>query len=443
MIGNTSFVNIGQAFGDEQDRTLEYLSSLYDKMDSLVKVIKDVTKDQLTFEKMNGKKILLKPNWVRHNIAANDKICLCTHENFIKACLEVILPLKPLSITIGDAPIQGCNWGKLLSNDFIDSVGNYSKQHNIPIKIKDFRRVIFNPGLNDLKSEMNSLDDYIIFDLKERSYLEPITHKTKNTFRVTQYNPDRFTESHKPGMHKYCITKELFEADVIISLPKVKTHQKAGITAALKNIVGMNGDKDFLPHHRIGGTKMGGDAYPGKSLLRHWAEISYDHANRNKGNWQYKFFTRLGSLIWIFSFPGKTHQHGAAWYGNDTTWRMVMDLNLIIKFGLPDGSLADSPQRVLYSLCDGIIGGHGDGPLHPEPLNLGMVSFTNDSAWNDLSLGTLMNMQISKISLLAAAKDFSKDKNVVLKYNNNIVELEDFKKYAVDAKMPPGWTDYK
>ncbi|MBK6564131.1 MAG: DUF362 domain-containing protein [Saprospiraceae bacterium] len=442
MIENSFFVNIDQVFSDEQDRTLEYLSSLYDNMDELVKVIKDVTKDQLNTEKINKKKILLKPNWVRHNIAPLDIISLCTHENFIKACLEVILPLKPLSITIGDAPIQGCNWDKLLSANFINSVQNYSNLHNIPIKIKDFRRVIFNPGLNDLMSEMNSLDDYIIFDLKERSYLEPITHKTKNTFRVTQYNPDRFTESHKPGMHKYCITKELFEADIIISLPKVKTHQKAGITAALKNIVGLNGDKDFLPHHRIGGTKMGGDAYPGKSLLRHWAELSYDHANRNKGNWQYKFFTRLGSLIWIFSFPDKTHQHGAAWYGNDTTWRMVMDLNLIIRFGLPDGTLSDNPQRILYSLCDGIIGGQGDGPLHPEPLPLGMVGFTNDSAWNDLSFAILMNMNIEKISLLSAAKLFSDKNNVVLKYNNNMVKLEDLKKFAVDAKMPPGWIEY-
>ena len=84
-----------------------------------------------------------------------------------------------------------------------------------------------------------------------------------------EYDPDKFRYTHTKGMHKYCITKHLFDSDLVISLPKAKTHQKAGITAALKNIVGLNGDKDYLPHHRIGGTEVGGDAYPGKSYFRY------------------------------------------------------------------------------------------------------------------------------------------------------------------------------
>ncbi|MBK9042497.1 MAG: hypothetical protein IPN97_04640, partial [Saprospiraceae bacterium] len=76
MIENSFFVNISQTFEDDSDRNLESLSSIYDKLDELVKVIKDVTKEHLTTEKIKGKKILLKPNWVRHNVATNDVICL-------------------------------------------------------------------------------------------------------------------------------------------------------------------------------------------------------------------------------------------------------------------------------------------------------------------------------------------------------------------------------
>ena len=119
---------------------------------------------------------------------------------------------------------------------------------------------------NQVDKNRSSISEYVIFDVGKDSYLEPITNDKKNLFRVNNYDPDRLAESHRAGVHKYCITKELFEADIIFSLPKVKTHQKAGITAALKNLVGLNGDKDYLPHHRIGGTEIGGDCYPTKQM---------------------------------------------------------------------------------------------------------------------------------------------------------------------------------
>jgi hypothetical protein len=287
--------------------------------------------------------------------------------------------------------------------------------------------------------EKNPMSEYIIFDLGKKSYLEPITSATKNQFRVSQYNPDKFTATHRPGMHKYCITKEMFNADIVISIPKVKTHQKAGITAALKNIVGLNGDKDFLPHHRIGGTKMGGDSYPGKNILRYWSELALDNSNRNKGNYKYWFWLKTASLLWRISLPGKHHKLSAAWYGNDTTWRMVMDLNTIVVYGKADGTLSDTPQRMLYSFCDGIVGGQGDGPLYPDPLNLGIVSFTDDSAINDICMATIMGLQNDKIPLLKAAKEFMPGRQVDITLNGNATSIEDLKKIAVYTAPPPGW----
>ena len=42
------------------------------------------------------------------------------------------------------------------------------------------------------------------------------------------------------------------------------------------------------------------------------------------------------------------------WYGNQTTWRMCLDLNRIALYGRLDGSIADTPQRRLVHIVDAI-----------------------------------------------------------------------------------------
>ena len=435
------FINVKTAF-PETTRDLSSLKNIYKDPEKLFNLIDGVAREHLTKTVIKGKRVLLKPNWVRHSKNEEDEWCLRTHDSFLLASLDYVLRLQPKEVLIGDAPIQGCQWSKMVNDDLIQAVNEFSNKYKIPVAVKDFRRVHFDPNLNNAIEQKQPLDNYVIFDVGKKSYLEPITKSDSNQFRVTVYNPDRFKESHRPGVHKYCITKELFDADVVISIPKIKTHQKAGITAALKNIVGLNGDKDFLPHHRIGGTDLGGDCYPGGNRLRYWSELSLDEANRNKGNWKYKIYTRISSLLWRLSFPKKVHNTAAGWYGNDTTWRMVMDLNQIVYYGTKEGKLKKNKQRLFFSLCDGIIGGEGDGPLKPKPLALGIVSFTNTSSWNDLVLSLLMGMESKRIPLLVSAKNFEKNAKVAFKLNGDIVNFRAYSELAVKAEMPPGWIEY-
>ena len=35
-------------------------------------------------------------------------------------------------------------------------------------------------------------------------------------------------------------------------MPKLKTHKKCGVTISLKNLVGLNTNKNLLPHHSLG-----------------------------------------------------------------------------------------------------------------------------------------------------------------------------------------------
>ncbi|NOU18353.1 MAG: DUF362 domain-containing protein [Bacteroidales bacterium] len=437
-----SFVNIETLFEREQERSISLLSELYLQPNLLKEKIRKISKGVLDNHKiLEGKKILLKPNWVTHNRKENDEICLRTHNSILLSLVEIILECKPLKITIGDAPIQGCNWEKMISQDFYKSIERLSITHSIPIIIKDFRRVTFIPLENNLTKERNAITNYTIFDLGKESCLEPIS-STKNIFRVTDYDPDRLSESHTVGKHKYCITNELFDADTVISLPKIKTHQKTGITGALKNLVGLNGDKDFLPHHRVGGSGVGGDCYPGKNILRRISEFFLDYANRHQGENKYWVGVYLSKIAWKLSLPKNVHHLAAGWFGNDTTWRMVMDLNKIAIFGKKDGTISGLPQRELYSLCDGIIGGQGDGPLNPQPLAMGVICFTNNSSMTDICMATLMGFDIQKIPLLKIAEQNIKRETISLILNGRLTTIKEISKLSIPTLPPPGWVDY-
>ncbi len=436
------FVDIHTLFSNDSDRTVEKLAALYDNSEYLKIKISSLFKKHFTSEMICNKKILLKPNWVKHSTKETDEICLRTNDNFLLATLEIVLTYKPLMVTIGDAPIQSCNWDRILNPQLLNKIHFLKQKYNAVINIQDFRRVTFEPLKNNPKYNRNSLEKYNIFDLGTDSYLEPISRSDKSIFRVTNYNPDRLSESHSKGTHKYCITEVLFESDLIISLPKVKTHQKAGVTAALKNLVGLNGDKDYLPHHRIGGTGFGGDCYPGKNILRLWSEFALDFANRQQGKLFYWLLSRFSGLLWKLSFPKPVHQLSAGWFGNDTTWRMVLDLNRIAMYGKADGTLSKTPQRFIYSLCDGIIGGQGDGPLKPDPLPLGVISFTNHSGINDVIMGQLMGFNVTKIPLLNWFFKKYTSNEIILYLNNSIVNLSDLKKIEVQTIPPPGWSEH-
>jgi uncharacterized protein (DUF362 family) len=437
-----NFLRISSLFTDTSERNLVSLSKVYQDSTKLKMFIANLTHDVFTEDAICGKRILIKPNWVKQNVNLHDGICLHTHDYFIMAILEVLLPLKPAHVVVGDAPIQGCRWEKMILPEITIRINNLSQEYGVPVEVKDFRRTTFDPLKNNPSHERQPISEYVIFEMGKESYLESISNNKKILFRVTNYDPNRMAESHHPGVHKYCITKELFDADVIISLPKVKTHEKTGITAALKNIVGLNGDKDFLPHHRIGGTGFGGDCYPGKNYLRYFSELALDKANRLQGKAGYHYWTKLSSALWRLSFPGREHHLTAGWYGNDTTWRMVLDLNKIVIYGGKNGTLAATPQRHLLSLCDGIIGGQGDGPLTPAPLPLGIISFTNNSAVNDIAMAILMGFDYRKFPLLIEAeKLFSVDKCKIF-MNGIQTNIFDLRKLSINAEPPQGWKTY-
>lgn len=436
-----SHVNIKSFFKSEKERTVQKLSAYYNEPDFLLDSVRELMFPILTPDQIFGKKVLLKPNFVKEDVTEEDKICLTTNFNLILATLKAILDCKPHSIIVGDAPVQNCRWDLLIKPEFRAGIESLSNEYSIPIRLIDFRKVVYYPGEHEFGQSRRSDDEYLIFDIADRSWLEPITEE-KNKFRVTNYNPDNMALSHGKGMHKYCVAKEIFEADIVITMPKAKTHRMACLTNSLKILVGINGDKDYLPHHRIGAQSHGGDCYKDANIFRTLAEDILDFANRHKGSFISVPLSKIVSLLWRFGKPTKQDFMNAGWYGNDTVWRMVMDLTTVALYGKSDGTLAREPQRVLYTLCDAIIGGQGDGPLHPDPLPAGLLAFSDDSFVMDEIMGNIFSLNISKVPLLREASFINIGKNLEIALDGRKISMSDLRDYRIDAVLAPGWINY-
>jgi len=94
------------------------------------------------------------------------------------------------------------------------------------------------------------------------------------------------------------------------------------------------------------------------------------------------------------------------WHGNDTCWRMSLDLNKILLYGNSDGTFVKNFNRKRYfSVVDGIIGMEGDGPVAGFPINTGLIILGCDPLNVDLVCAQLMGFDYQKIRLLARSFD--------------------------------------
>jgi uncharacterized protein (DUF362 family) len=356
-----------------------------------------------------GMSIVVKPNWVTHrNASSASWECLVTHPSLLEALCLYLLKARPGRLIVGDAPVQGCDFAQLMA-----VTGTADRLARLPagdttIEVKDFRLVTLDDDERHRAartSDSRTEADYIRFDLGTDSLLEPITH-AEAPFRVTMYDPRALAATHASGRHRYLVARELIEADVVFNVPKLKTHKKAGVTGALKNLVGINGHKAFLPHHRKGGGDRGGDAYPGHSTWKTFAEDAYDAANRLAGGRTKAALFRSAALL---DRLGTTAEEAGgvegAWYGNDTVWRMSLDLQRLLRYGRVDGTLDDAPQRPIVSVTDAIVAGQGEGPLAPTPCALGLVTLGVDPATVEWVHAALMGFDPRRIPIIAHAFD--------------------------------------
>jgi len=238
-----------------------------------------------------GDRAVIKPNWVLHvNLSGQGLDCLITHVSLIYCMMEwcAVAMGGQGQVVVGDCPLQGCRFDRLLESIGMRGILDAFSQRypRVRVEVADWRLTVLEQPAGDKDhgtcGHQVSRDvaadlagNYCELDAGRNSFLEDIVEYA-DRFRVTMYKPSLLRQHHRPGVHRYLIRKDVLEADFLINLPKMKTHEKAGLTGALKNLVGINGHKEYLPHHIKGAYFAGGDCYAHHNWFAAWAEEIYD-----------------------------------------------------------------------------------------------------------------------------------------------------------------------
>jgi uncharacterized protein (DUF362 family) len=298
------------------------------------------------------------------------------------------------SVAIAEAPQQDCDFERIRKIAGIDDlIQFYEEKLGWELQVIDLRReaVVFRDGIIVGRRPLPGDPlGYRTLDLGEKSFFRG-SGLDPRRFRGADYDPADTAERHSSGRHAYLLSETVLSADLVINLPKLKTHKKTGVTLALKNLVGINGDKNWLPHHSVGCVADGGDEFPDS----HWI----DRLRSRATEWARPLLAR-GRALELFRLARRveTAARGGAfirsgnWHGNRTTWRMCLDLNRCLYYSDARGAHLDAPApvRTVLTVLDGIVAGEGEGPLAPSDVPLGVVLAATDPVALDLVAVRLM-----------------------------------------------------
>lgn len=377
-----------------------------------------------------GDNVLIKPNLVMHKNEVGSIDCMITNFSLIRPVIDyTILALNGTgSIIVGDAPVQDCDFEKLKEINHIEKNINLYKSIFENIKLMDFRK------------NQNKDIECVTVKIDEKSSFSELDEVDKE-YSITNYNLKLMNAHHVGKTHEYIIPKDILEADVIINMPKPKTHRKAGITACMKNFVGINGNKECLPHHRTGGPRKNGDEFPENNILKNiysWlSKYTYKH------NYVINFSRRC--LSFILGKTGKGRFREGSWYGNDTIWRTILDLNKLILYTNKQGILKDTIQRKIFNVADMIISGEKEGPLLPSDKKVGLIVAGCNQLNMDYIITQIMGFLPAKIKYINNGYQLEELKISDSKQFVTIDEegiVDNIQKYNKHFKATDGWREY-
>ena len=372
--------------------------------------------EELQFEEdfvRSGDRVVLKPNWVKEHDerfpGPNQWEHMVTHPAVIEAVARWVgARLEGQGrVTICDAPQTDSSFARLLEYCRLDDMVRRCE--------RSFPGVEF--ALLDLRpEEWHAVDGVTVrrtelegdprgstrVALDEAS--EFVGFSGLGRLYGASYDMEETNARHSGIRHEYLLCRTPMEADVFINLPKLKTHKKVGLTCALKNLVGINANKNWLPHHTEGTPDQGGDQFPAatvKARLEHSWMGTIKRFLRHRPGLSRLFvpLKKAGRL-----FFGDTQQvvRSGNWHGNDTCWRMVLDLNKCL-FGFDgDGQPRRKPLRYL-AVVDGIVAGEGNGPMAPDRKPCGVILAGRHPAAVDCVASALMGFDWKKLRLLEHA----------------------------------------
>lgn len=235
-----------------------------------------------------------------------------------------------------------------------------------------------------------------------------------DNMRITNYDPAYLKQHHNADKHEYFINSDVLNADVVINMPKPKTHRKAGVTISMKNLVGINCRKEYLPHHTNGSKEEGGDEYLHRSYLKKSMDILNDKRNylaqTKKAYKRAWILNKVQRIIWEIIQHGKGDPfYEGSWYGNDTISRTIVDLNKILFYADKNGIMQKKKQRKFLIVADMIISGEKEGPVAPSPKEAGVIAMGDDPVCFDEVILGLMGAKAEYISTVKHGRNVRGD----------------------------------
>jgi uncharacterized protein (DUF362 family) len=358
-----------------------------------------------------GDRVFVLPNFVTHRrpgSSLEEFQAKCTHGSVIRAVLDYasLAAGNPHLVAVGNAPLQSCDYPRVAAETGAAAVARfYHDVAGVDVGPHDLRLLVAHwTRLGAMVDrQVRDPDQMVAVDLGEYSLLDELFGRqcAEPLVRVGDYPPEETMVHHGKGQHVYLLHRRVLEADVIVSVPKLKTHQKVGITCALKGTVGTIARKECLAHHRRGGPENGGDEYPRETPLRHLASALADRAATRSVDLPSNLLRMSSRVLTRLLRIGPRGVMGGGWAGNDTAWRMALDIARILRYARFDGTLSDLPVRRHIALVDGIVAGEGEGPLKPRPRRTGTVLFSPDVCAADVACALIMGYDPAAIPLIA------------------------------------------
>ncbi len=414
-----------------------------------------------------GDTVVIKPNMVLdHGLDdRNDLEVLVTHGSVIRAVLDyVFLALnKTGKVIVCDAPHGDANWKGIIDFLKLKELKMLYEEFGYEMEYYDLRQVqykLFNRNREFFYFEKLDGDPngYRSIDLGTKSHFSNSGFDFNNIIGAS-LNRRELKSHHVDGKHEYLIAQSILNADVFISLPKLKSHKKTGVTLSLKNTIGISGNKNYLPHQM---TCLNMPKGRRKKAIFYFNNFIY---NRLLGEFGSKnicsariALTAKDILVFLkrnakkiirkatgIDYSLETGTSWGDWHGNDVIWRTVLDLNKILFYSDKKGILRDNVTRKHLSIIDGIVAGEGEGPLSPERKEAGILIGGMDFVLVDSIACMLMGFGVDRIKLMKnASKMFGKtieDASIVSNderfHSLGSLGLNHFK-----FKAPNGWRGY-
>jgi uncharacterized protein (DUF362 family) len=366
-----------------------------------------------------GMTVVLKPNFVlsRHK-QGRDLYSIITHPSVLRAVIDYAwIALRGHGqIIIADAPQYDCDFRELVKATRLDEVIDFHSHFQGPaVNLWDLRRYWsrgkhFSSMLEALPGDPQGT---LTVNLGRHSELYHSPHPEKLYGAV--YHRSETIAHHNGEIQEYEVANTIMNADVVISIPKLKVHKKVGVTLNAKGLVGICTNKNYLVHYKIAPPSRGGDQYPDglfnpvEETLIKTERWMYDHLLAPRSRILEYFHRSIYSLhnrttrrLGLKVSEDKRQMDAGNWYGNDSAWRMTVDLMKLFRFADRRGQLQATQQRRMFSVIDGIIGGDNMGPLTPDPVPSGTLVAGENWLAVDLVATRLMGFDPLKLRLYQA-----------------------------------------